>query len=123
MLDVNDFIKERGGDPEKIRESQRKRYANVEIVDEVIADWEDHRKSELQDSRALCFPWPSDVVFANMCAVSLSSSLRRDAAQQQDQRGPEADRSQEEGQGRRDGPAQAKDRPREGEEGADGERG
>jgi seryl-tRNA synthetase len=46
MLDVNDFITERGGNPERIRESQRKRYANVEIVDEVIADWEDHRKSE-----------------------------------------------------------------------------
>jgi seryl-tRNA synthetase len=47
MLDVNDFITERGGNPEKIRESQRKRYANVEVVDEVIADWDDHRKSEL----------------------------------------------------------------------------
>ncbi|KAH8908776.1 seryl-tRNA synthetase-like protein [Coniochaeta sp. PMI_546] len=45
MLDVNDFITERGGNPEKIRESQRKRYANVEIVDEVIADWDDHRKT------------------------------------------------------------------------------
>ena len=47
MLDVLDFITERGGNPEAIRESQRKRFANVEIVDEVIADWEDHRKSEL----------------------------------------------------------------------------
>jgi hypothetical protein len=45
MLDVNDFIKERGGDPEKIRESQRRRSAPVEAVDEVIALWEDHRKS------------------------------------------------------------------------------
>lgn len=47
MLDVNDFITERGGNPEKIRESQRRRYANVEVVDEVIAEWEDHRKSKL----------------------------------------------------------------------------
>lgn len=46
MLDVIDFIAERGGNPEAIRESQRRRYANVEIVDEVIADWEDHRRSE-----------------------------------------------------------------------------
>jgi len=46
MLDVIDFITERGGNPERIRESQRKRGANVEIVDEVIADWQDHRKSE-----------------------------------------------------------------------------
>lgn len=45
MLDINDFIAERGGDPEKIRESQRRRYANVEIVDEIIALFEDHRKS------------------------------------------------------------------------------
>ncbi|KFA71376.1 hypothetical protein S40288_08236 [Stachybotrys chartarum IBT 40288] len=45
MLDINDFIAERGGDPEKIRESQRRRYANVEIVDEIIALFEDHRKT------------------------------------------------------------------------------
>lgn len=42
----NDFIKERGGDPEKIRESQRKRNAPVEIVDEIIAGFEDHRKTQ-----------------------------------------------------------------------------
>ncbi len=45
MLDVIDFIKERGGDPEKIRESQRRRNAPVEVVDEIIALWDDHRKS------------------------------------------------------------------------------
>jgi seryl-tRNA synthetase len=45
MLDVNDFISERGGDPEKIRESQRRRHANVEIVDEIIALFDDHRRS------------------------------------------------------------------------------
>lgn len=49
MLDVVDFIIERGGNPEKIRESQRRRYANVEIVDEIIAVFEDHRKSEPAD--------------------------------------------------------------------------
>ncbi|KAF2999374.1 Cytosolic seryl-tRNA synthetase [Curvularia kusanoi] len=46
MLDINDFIAERGGDPEKIRESQRKRHAPVEIVDEVIELFEDHRKTQ-----------------------------------------------------------------------------
>ncbi|KAF2659009.1 serine-tRNA ligase [Lophiostoma macrostomum CBS 122681] len=46
MLDVNDFITERGGNPEKIRESQRKRHANVEIVDEIIKDFEDHRQTQ-----------------------------------------------------------------------------
>jgi seryl-tRNA synthetase len=46
MLDILDFIKERGGDPEKIKESQRRRYASVEVVDEVVELYEDHRRSE-----------------------------------------------------------------------------
>jgi seryl-tRNA synthetase len=45
MLDVFDFIVEKGGNPEKIKESQRRRYAPEEAVDEVIALYEDHRKS------------------------------------------------------------------------------
>ncbi|KAL1534744.1 serine--tRNA ligase [Salvia divinorum] len=36
MLDINLFREEKGGDPEKIRESQRRRFADVKIVDEVI---------------------------------------------------------------------------------------
>ena len=44
MLDVFDFITEKGGNPEKIKESQRRRYAPEEAVDEVIALYEDHRK-------------------------------------------------------------------------------
>tara|TARA_R110002060_G_scaffold16888_4_gene23448 strand:- start:391 stop:540 length:150 start_codon:yes stop_codon:yes gene_type:complete len=46
MLDVFDFIKEKGGNPEKIKESQRRRYASEEVVDEVIELYEDHRKSK-----------------------------------------------------------------------------
>lgn len=46
MLDVNDFIAERGGNPDKIRESQRRRFASVEVVDEIISLFDDHRKSE-----------------------------------------------------------------------------
>ncbi|TWU77486.1 Cytosolic seryl-tRNA synthetase [Metarhizium rileyi] len=46
MLDVIDFIAERGGDPEKIRDSQRRRSANVEVVDEIIALFEDHRRTQ-----------------------------------------------------------------------------
>ncbi|KAF2474365.1 serine-tRNA ligase [Lindgomyces ingoldianus] len=46
MLDVNDFIAERGGNPDKIRESQRKRHASVEIVDEIIKDFEVHRQTQ-----------------------------------------------------------------------------
>lgn len=45
MLDIIDFITERGGNPEKIRESQRKRFAPVEVVDEIIALYEEHRAS------------------------------------------------------------------------------
>lgn len=46
MLDVFDFIVEKGGNPEKIKESQRRRYAPEEAVDEVIALYEDNRKSK-----------------------------------------------------------------------------
>lgn len=45
MLDVLDFIKERGGDPEKVRESQRRRHADLCVVDDIISLFEDHRKS------------------------------------------------------------------------------
>ena len=45
MLDVVDFITERGGDPEAIRQSQRRRNAPETVVDEVIALFEDHRTS------------------------------------------------------------------------------
>lgn len=43
MLDITDFITSRGGDPEKIRQSQKKRNAPAEIVDEIIELWEVHR--------------------------------------------------------------------------------
>eukprot|EP00850_Spirogloea_muscicola_P006600 SM000031S11609 [mRNA] locus=s31:660382:664976:- [translate_table: standard] len=36
MLDINLFRPEKGGDPDLIRESQRRRYAPLEVVDEVI---------------------------------------------------------------------------------------
>jgi seryl-tRNA synthetase len=35
-LDINLFRADRGGDPERIRESQRRRFASVETVDEII---------------------------------------------------------------------------------------
>ncbi|KAL6044637.1 Cytosolic seryl-tRNA synthetase [Balamuthia mandrillaris] len=37
VLDITLFRKEAGGDPDIIRESQRRRYASVEVVDEIIA--------------------------------------------------------------------------------------
>jgi len=48
MLDVNDFVTERGGDVKKIKESQKARYASEELVDEVYQMYEDHRKSTLR---------------------------------------------------------------------------
>jgi seryl-tRNA synthetase len=52
MLDVIDFIADRGGDPQKVRESQKRRYANEGIVDEVIALYEDARASTASTSAA-----------------------------------------------------------------------
>ena len=37
MLDILNFREEKGGNPELVRESQRRRYAPVEKVDEIIA--------------------------------------------------------------------------------------
>jgi len=37
MLDINLFRAEKGGNPELVRESQRRRFENEEVVDEVIA--------------------------------------------------------------------------------------
>ncbi|KAJ5888882.1 hypothetical protein N7495_008923 [Penicillium taxi] len=48
MLDLNDFITERGGDPNKIRESQRRRFAPEEAVDEVIALYEEARRARYE---------------------------------------------------------------------------
>ena len=36
-IDINMLRVERGGEPEKVRESQRRRFAPVELVDEIIA--------------------------------------------------------------------------------------
>ncbi|MCJ1337438.1 Cytosolic seryl-tRNA synthetase [Bachmanniomyces sp. S44760] len=48
MLDVFDFVPDKGGDLEKARESQRRRYAPKEAVDEVIALYEDYRKTQYE---------------------------------------------------------------------------
>lgn len=56
MLDVIDFITDRGGDPRKVRESQQRRYADEGVVDEVIALYEDARASTT-------LPLPASVIF------------------------------------------------------------
>ncbi|KAG5245371.1 serine--tRNA ligase [Salix suchowensis] len=53
MLDINLFREEKGNNPEKIRESQRRRYASIEIVDEIIQfdnEWR-QRQFELDSLR------------------------------------------------------------------------
>jgi seryl-tRNA synthetase len=47
MLEIADLIAERGGDAKKVKESQRKRYASEELVDEVIALYEKARASTI----------------------------------------------------------------------------
>lgn len=84
----NDFIKERGGDPEKIRDSQRKRNANVEIVDEIIAGFEDHRQS-----------MRSGTGLENTADGCLHSSICGDTNRLYHQWPPKTSRTEEKGQG------------------------
>lgn len=44
MLDINAFLADKGGDPEKIKISQKKRGASVELVDEIIAGYKNWTK-------------------------------------------------------------------------------
>ncbi|KAJ1880318.1 Cytosolic seryl-tRNA synthetase [Coemansia sp. S17] len=41
MLDVNLFIAEKGGNPELIRESERRRNGKPQLVDEIIGQYQD----------------------------------------------------------------------------------
>lgn len=47
MLDLADFITERGGNPDRIKDSQRKRYAPEHVVDEVLDLYEEARRGIL----------------------------------------------------------------------------
>jgi seryl-tRNA synthetase len=50
MLDLNLLRAERGGDVAAVKESQRKRGGKVELIDEIIAEDEDCRKSTKKNS-------------------------------------------------------------------------
>ena len=82
MLDVVDFIEERGGDPKKIRESQRRRFAPEEAVDEVIALFEDHRKSKF---------WPRLLFVEERLRGVPCSKIRSFPNRHEDQCDPEGD--------------------------------
>lgn len=75
MLDVQDFITERGGDPEKIRESQRRRHASVELVDEVIALWQDHRRTQYDATQV------NGEINSTQKAIGLKKKAKEDAAE------------------------------------------
>jgi len=47
VLDIELFRADKGGDPEKIRESQRKRFKDVTLVDKVVEADTRWRKCEL----------------------------------------------------------------------------
>ncbi|KAL6581443.1 hypothetical protein OROMI_007366 [Orobanche minor] len=48
MLDINLFREEKGGNPEVIRESQRRRFKSVDMVDEVIRLDQEWRKDQYE---------------------------------------------------------------------------
>ncbi|CAI7642164.1 unnamed protein product [Penicillium glandicola] len=51
MLDLADFVTERGGDLKKIKESQQKRFAPEETVDEVVTLYEEARRARYDVSQ------------------------------------------------------------------------
>lgn len=57
MLDINDFVADRGGDLNKIRESQRRRYAPESVIEEVLELFEAARRG-MQDFHCECI-WRS----------------------------------------------------------------
>lgn len=54
MLDINLFRVDKGGNPEVVRESQRKRGASVAVVDEIIALDREWVKRTIMVGSCLC---------------------------------------------------------------------
>ncbi|MCJ1426516.1 Cytosolic seryl-tRNA synthetase [Sticta canariensis] len=75
MLDVSDFIVEKGGDPNKIRESQRRRYAPEEVVDQVITLFEDHRRTKYEASQV------GTKINANQKEIGSKKKAKEDASE------------------------------------------
>lgn len=46
-LDIDLLRVEKGGDPDKVRENQRRRFADVQLVDRVVQSDEEWRKGNL----------------------------------------------------------------------------
>lgn len=41
MLDINLLLEERGGNPDLVRESEKRRGGKVELVDQIIAEYKE----------------------------------------------------------------------------------
>lgn len=73
MLDINLFREDKGNDPERVRESQRRRGASVELIDEVIGlDKEWRKRNPLSESLLLLLSY---LVLSNPLALQDNSSL------------------------------------------------
>ena len=70
MLDVFDFDEEKGGDPKKIRESQRRRHAPEASVDDVIALYEDHKRSMASVFHVTYFVFRCSYYRSSVCSNS-----------------------------------------------------
>ncbi|KAL5989224.1 hypothetical protein ACLOJK_010114 [Asimina triloba] len=69
MLDLNLFREDRGNNPEQIRESQRRRYASVEIVDEIIQldlQWRQCSFKTLISAILTCVAWTGQFELSNL---------------------------------------------------------
>ena len=49
VLDIDHFRAEKGGNPEKVRENQKKRFKDVSMVDKVLQSDEKWRKGAKND--------------------------------------------------------------------------
>ena len=50
VLDLVDFQADKGGDLKKLKESQRRRYAPESLIDDIVASFEDVKKSNRMPS-------------------------------------------------------------------------
>ncbi|KAJ4966078.1 hypothetical protein NE237_017927 [Protea cynaroides] len=68
MLDINLFRENKGFNPERIRESRRRRFASLEIVDEIIRYDEEWRKLNMSSSSCSC---PSTITTIELPTLKL----------------------------------------------------
>lgn len=90
MLDLADFISERGGDLKKIKESQRKRFASEDVADEVVTLYEEARRGMSLNGSLLS-------LFNGWTNMFLCSTLRNQPNRVSTQRPPQGNWKEKEG--------------------------